>query len=309
MRTGLLFPGQGSQHVGMGRELAECHRGARDTFAEADEILGFPLSRIAWEGPDEELTSTENAQPALYVHSIAAYRVARSRLGTIVGVAGHSLGELTAHAAAGTYSFAEGLRAVRRRGELMAGADVIASGTMAAVLGLDADAIDEICQDAGARGLVVVPASLNASVQVVLSGDLEGVRWASRAARERGAKHVMPLRVAGAFHSPLMQPAVAEFRAALAAISFARPDFPVVANVSAEAVDDPSVVPGLLARQLTSPVRWVECVASLAAMGVDRLVELGPSRVLTNLCRRNARGTPAVAVGTPASMSLLEQSA
>lgn len=306
MRTGLLFPGQGSQHVGMGRGLAESFEEARDTFAEADEILGFPLSQIAWEGPDEELTATENAQPALYVHSIAAFRVARSLLGTLVGAAGHSLGELTAHAAAGSYTFADGLRAVRLRGELMASASEISAGTMAAVLGLEAEVVRDLCRKAKARGHVVVPANFNAPGQVVLSGDAEGVAWTAREARERGARRVVQLRVAGAFHSPLMRPAVAEFEASLAGVAFERPDFPIVANVTAEAVEEPASVPGLLARQLTSAVRWVECVESLVGMGVERLVELGPGRVLTNLCRRSAKGVTALAVGTPESISLLE---
>ena len=306
MRTGLLFPGQGSQHVGMGRVLAESFEEARDTFAEADEILSFSLSRIAWEGPDEELTATETAQPALYVHSIAAFRVAQSLLGTLVGAAGHSLGELTAHAAACSYTFADGLRLVRRRGELMASASEIPTGTMAAVLGLEAEVVHDLCHKAEARGHVVVPANFNSAGQIVLSGDAEGVAWAAQEARERGARRVVQLRVAGAFHSPLMRPAVAEFEAALAGVAFQRPEFPIVANVTAEAVEEPAALPGLLARQLTSPVRWVECVESLVGMGVERLVELGSGRVLTNLCRRNAKGVAALAVGTPESISLLE---
>ena len=309
MKTGLLFPGQGSQHVGMGQTLAQCYPEARETFAEADEVVGFGLSRLAWEGPEEVLTATENAQPALYVHSLAAYRVVKARLGPIVAAAGHSLGELSAHAAAGTYSFADGLRAVRRRGELMARAGDSVPGTMAAVLGLEAAEISELCREARDAGFTLVAANLNADGQVVFSGDVWGINWLARAAKKKGARRVMPLRVSAAFHSPLMQPAAGEFGAALEKTCFRQPAFPVVSNVTARTVDDPCRIRELLVRQLTSPVRWVECIATMRHMDVTGFVELGPGKVLTGLNRRNAWGIPTRALGTPESIESMEKRA
>lgn len=309
MNTGLLFPGQGSQHVGMGRSLAERFPEARDTFAEADDILGFGLSELAWEGPEEVLTATENAQPALYVHSLAVFRVARARIGPVAGAAGHSLGELSAHAAAGTYSFADGLRAVRRRGELMARAGEETPGTMAAVLGLGAAGVDELCEEAAREGHTLVAANLNAEGQVVVSGDVWGISWAATAAKKKGAKRIMPLKVSAAFHSPLMGPAAEQFGAALNGVPFRRPSFPVVSNVTGQATGDPDRIRGQLVRQLTAPVRWVECIEALRSLGVSRFAELGPGRVLTGLNRRNARGIPTRALGTPESIDSMEDHA
>ncbi len=306
MSMGLLFPGQGSQHPGMGRELAMRCPVARETFEEADDTLGFGLSRLAWEGSSTVLTATENAQPALYVHSIAVYRVVRERLGAVTAAAGHSLGELSAHGAAGTYSFADGLRAVRRRGELMARADDTTPGGMAAVLGLRADAVSELCREAGEAGMTIVPANLNAKSQIVVSGESAGIDWIARVGANRGAKRVLELRVSAAFHSPLMEPVAAEFREMLNGITFERPAFPVLSNVTAEAVRDPDRIRRLLVRQLTSPVRWMDCIACMRAMGVGRFAELGPGNVLAGLNRRNAKGVPTVALGAPEAIEALE---
>lgn len=306
MRTGLLFPGQGSQHVGMGQSLARCFPEARETFEEADDILRLSLSRVAWEGPLEVLTSTENAQPALYVHGLATYRVVRERIGVVGAAAGHSLGELTAHAAAGTCSFADGLRLVRLRGELMARAGEEAPGTMAAVIGLSADAVASLCREAADAGMTVVPANLNTNTQIVVSGDLAGVEWLCSAAKAGGARRAVPLTVSAAFHSPLMRPAAEKFRESLDGISLESPSFPVVSNVTAEAEGAPDRIRRLLVRQLTSPVRWIECVARLREEGVTRFLELGPGKVLTGLNKRNARGMPAHAVGDPASIDSME---
>lgn len=290
----------------MGRTLAECFAEARETFAEADEVLGFALSRLAWEGPEEVLTATENAQPALYVHSLAVFRVVRARLGPIVAAAGHSLGELSAHGAAGTFGFAEGLRAVRRRGELMARAGNTAPGTMAAVLGLGAAETAELCREAEEADFTLVAANLNADGQVVFSGDVWGINWIARTAKKKGARRVMPLKVSAAFHSPLMRPAAAEFETALAETRFGRPSFPVVSNVTARSVEDPGGIRRLLVSQLTSPVRWTECIAEMRRMGVTGFLELGPGKVLTGLNRRNAWGIPTQALGTPESIDSME---
>lgn len=294
---GLLFPGQGSQRVGMGQALARSHAAARATFEEADDVLGFGLSRLAWEGPEDALRATENAQPALYAHSLAAYRVANDRLGRVAVAAGHSLGELSAHAAAGSFSFADGLRAVRRRGELMARAGDSAAGTMAAVLGMDEAAVGELCREVRDSGFVVVPANLNAPGQVVVSGVVEGVERVARSAPKRGARRVTPLRVSAAFHSPLMAPAAEAFREHLNGMRFGRPAFPVVSNVTAEPSTEAEEIRDLLVCQLTAPVRWIDCTSRMVALGARRFVELGSGTVLSGLTRRNARGTPVEAVG------------
>lgn len=306
MKAGLLFPGQGSQHIGMGRELAERFPEARQVFEEADDALGFGLSRIAWKGPIEVLTATENAQPALYVHSLAVHRVLSGRLGPVCAAAGHSLGELSAHGAAGTYGFRDGLLAVRRRGELMARAGDRTPGSMAAVLGLKDDHVEELCREAGEAGMVLVAANLNARSQVVVSGERAAIEWVAAAARKKGAKRVMGLAVSAAFHSPLMGPAAEEFRAHLRDVPFRRPAFPVVPNVTAEEAGDPAAIKDMLVRQLTSPVRWIDCIARMTVLGAERFVELGPGRVLTGLNRRNARGVPTSAVGTPECIEAME---
>lgn len=306
MSVGLLFPGQGSQHVGMGQALAERFPEAREAFEEADDTLGFGLSRIAWKGPIEVLTATENAQPALYVHSLAVYRVLSRRFGPVCAAAGHSLGELSAHGAAGAYSFRDGLLAVRRRGELMARAGDRAPGSMAALLGLGDSQVEELCREAGEAGMVLVPANLNARGQVVVSGERAAIEWLAGAARGKGAKRVVELAVSAAFHSPLMGPAAEEFGKHLQGVPLRRPSFPVVSNVTAEEADDPVTIRSLLVRQLTSPVRWIECIGRMMVLGAERFAELGPGRVLTGLNRRNARGVPTSAFGTPECVEAME---
>jgi [acyl-carrier-protein] S-malonyltransferase len=306
MSTALLFPGQGSQFVGMGRELALAFPEAARVFQEADDILEMRLSRLAWEGPSAELTQTRNAQPALLVHSVAVFRVVDGRLGAVSMAAGHSLGEFTAHVAAGTLSFRDALEAVRLRGELMFAAGERRPGTMAAILGLEDEAVDALCRTVEEGGKVCVPANYNSSGQVVISGELTGVEEAITLAKESGARKVIPLSVSGAFHSPLMAYAVGGLRDKLAEINFCDPSYPVVSNVTAEPVVVASQARDLLVQQLTSPVRWWASVERMVDLGVLRFVELGAGSVLCGLNRRNARGLPCVSLGSPSDLDTLE---
>lgn len=304
--VGLLFPGQGSQFVGMGRELAAASPAARDTFEEADEILGTPLSRLCFDGPESDLTATVNAQPAILVHSIAAYRAVGERLGDVSLAAGHSLGEFTAWVAAGALAFDDGVRTVRRRGELMFGGGQQRPGAMAAVLGLDEDVIERVCTDASDEGSVCVAANYNAPGQVVVSGDVAAVERAIAGLRAAGARRAVRLNVSGAFHSPLMVVAEDGLRRQLEGVPFAEPRFPVISNVTAEPVRDGSEAKQLLVQQLTSPVRWTACMRAMLDAGVTRFLEIGPGSVLSGLLRRIEKDAAAVAIGTPAQIEALE---
>lgn len=300
MSLALLMPGQGSQFVGMGKDLAERFPLAAETFREADDLLGFELSRLMFEGPEDELVQTRNAQPAILVHSVAVSRLVADEVSGATLAAGHSLGEFSAWVAAGSLGLRDALRLVRRRGELMFEAGTNRPGTMAAVLGLDDAMVAEVCRDAsaGAERDVVVPANLNARGQVVVSGDVTAVQRASEALREAGARRVVPLSVSGAFHSALMKTAEEGLRVELESVKFGPARFPVVSNVTARPVRESSEAPELLVRQLTSPVRWAESVAVMTAEGVDSFLELGPGNVLSGLNRRNARGVATRSLGT-----------
>jgi [acyl-carrier-protein] S-malonyltransferase len=299
----LLFPGQGAQKVGMGRDLAERFPEARATFAAVDDALGVALSRIMWEGPEEELTLTHNAQPAILAHSAAVLSVVADRLGGVGAAAGHSLGEYSAHVAARTLTVAAAARLVRRRGELMLEAGKKRPGAMAAVLGLPTLEVEAACNEASAGDGVAVAANLNAPDQTVISGDPPAVSRAGEACKTRGAKRVVPLKVSGAFHSPLMAPAVDGLREALSAATFATPDFPVVANASAEEVTTGVDAKRLLADQLTAPVRWVESMERAAALVPNAtFVELGPGNVLTGLLKRIVPGAATLALGSAADL-------
>lgn len=303
--VGLLFPGQGSQFVGMGRDLAASSDAARRTFEEADEVLGFALSQLCWEGPEEELTATSNAQPAILVHSIAAYRAAVDSIGDVALAAGHSLGEFSAWVAAGALSFADGVRTVRRRGELMYEGGQARPGTMAALLGLDDAEAERVCREASGADGECVPANYNSPGQIVISGDVAAVERAMGLAKDAGAKRALRLNVSGAFHSPLMRVAEDGLRAQLDSVEIGAPVFPVVSNVTAEPVTNAADARRLLVEQLTSPVRWTESVRTMVAQGVTSFVEVGPGSVLSGLVRRIEKGVPTRTIGTAAELEAL----
>jgi [acyl-carrier-protein] S-malonyltransferase len=289
----------------MGRDLAERFPAARDTFAAIDQALGVPLSQIMFDGPEDELLATHNAQPAILAHSVAVFAVVGDRVGRAVAAAGHSLGEYSAYVTAGALTAAEAAKLVRQRGELMHKAGLERRGTMAAVLGLATAQVDDACAEASQAGSVVVAANLNAPDQTVISGDPAAVSKASELCKAWGAKRVMPLKVSGAFHSPLMAPAANHLRVALDKAPFGEPQFPVIANATAEPVKDAARARRTLADQLTAPVRWVECMqraAKLAGAGA-RFIEIGPGAVLAGLLRRIVPGAEVVSLGTAAEVA------
>ena len=294
----LLFPGQGSQFVGMGRDLIASSAAARRTFEEADDILGFPLSRLCQEGPEAMLTATSNAQPAILVHSIAVLRTLEDRFGDVTCAAGHSLGEFSAYVAAGALSFGDAVRTVRRRGELMQESGEARPGTMAAVLGLDEGAAEDVCRRASETDGVCVPANFNSPGQIVISGDVPAVERGMVLAKEAGAKRAVRLNVSGAFHSPLMAVAEAGLAAQLETVEIADPRFPVISNVTARPVTGAADARRLLVSQLTSAVRWTESVHAILGMGVRSFLEVGPGSVLSGLLRRIDREAETRTVGT-----------
>jgi [acyl-carrier-protein] S-malonyltransferase len=294
-----MCPGQGAQRVGMGKDLAERFPQARDAFAAIDEALGAKLSRLMWEGPEEELTQTHNTQPAILAHSVAVLAVVGHRLLSTGTAAGHSLGEYSAHVAAGTLTGVDAARLVRRRGQLMFSAGQERPGAMAAVLGLATAEVQSACDEASGPEGIAVPANLNAPDQTVISGDPPGVNRAGEGCKTRGAKRVIPLKVSGAFHSPLMAPAVDGLREALADATFADPAYPVIANASGEAVRTGVDAKRLLADQLTAPVRWVACMQAAAQLAPDAtFIEIGPGNVLSGLLKRIVPGAKALTLGT-----------
>ena len=283
----------------MGRALADTYPEAACVFEEADDVLGFSISKLAWEGPEEDLVLTKNAQPAMLVHSTAVSRVIQGRLGEVGLAAGHSLGEFSAHVAAGTLDFAEAVLTVRLRGELMYAAGLERPGTMAAVIGLDDESVVSVCEQPQDEAGVCGPANFNATGQVGISGDLAGVERALDYAMKAGAKRVVRLSVSGAFHSPLMAPVEAEFEDWLAPLSFHDPAFPVIANVTAKPVSTGDAARALLIRQFTTPVQWAASVLHMADCGADRFLEIGPGSVLRGLNRRIGRRIPCVSLGEP----------
>ena len=287
--------------MGMGRDLAEAHPEVAELWIAAEEIVQTPLRRICWEGPEQELTATQNAQPAILLHSFAVWSLVGPQLdGPVVVAAGHSLGEFTAHLLAGTFSFEDALRLVRARGELMASSGESRSGTMAAVLGLQSEAVARIC--ASVEDGVVVLANLNAPGQIVISGDVVAVQEAAIGAEAEGARRVVVLPVSGAFHSPLMESAAAGLREALERVAWADPFFPVVANATASPVTDAASARRTLLAQLTSAVRWEEGVSAMRETEPERWLEIGPGRVLGGLLRRIDRSLTVSSVGDAESV-------
>jgi len=301
-KTAFVFPGQGSQYVGMARDFFENAAPAREMIERADRILGVRLSTICFEGPEDELRQTKNTQPAIFLHStVAAQMIAAVKPDM---VAGHSLGEYSALVAAGALTFEDGLRLVRLRGELMQRAGEQQKGTMAAVVGLASETVEALCQEAAASG-VVQPANFNSPGQIVISGSVEGVRKAMELSRQKGAKMVKELVVSGAFHSPLMESAREGLREALDQTSIHDARIPVYANVTAEPVTHSGKIRELLFLQLTSPVRWEQTVRSMVRDGATRFVEVGPGKVLQGLARRTEAGVSTAGIDKLADIGLL----
>lgn len=303
MAFAVVFPGQGSQSVGMLGELVARHEAARTTLAEASAALGFDVATMITEGPAALLDRTENTQPALLAAGIAVWRCWRERGGKEpAALAGHSLGEYTALVAAGAVEFADALRLVRLRGQYMQEAVPAGAGAMAAILGLDAERVTELCRSASADGMVA-PANFNAPEQVVIAGDRAAVEAAGALAEAAGAKRVVPLAVSAPSHCALMRPAAERLAAALAELTLQAPRIPVVNNVDVAAPATPDEVRDALVRQLTQPVRWVEVIGALRSRyGAARVAEFGPGRVLTGLARRIDRSIEALAVNDDAGL-------
>ena len=299
MKTALLFPGQGSQRVGMGRDLAVKFETARRTYEEADEVLGFALSKLCWDGPEDELTLTQNTQPAILTTSIAVFRVLRERGLQFDVVAGHSLGEWSALVAAGALQLRDAVKLTHLRGTYMQEAVPVGQGAMAALIGLDLAKARAVCAEASQPGEPVEPANLNGGGQIVISGHTAAVDRAMPAAKAAGAKMAKKLVVSAPFHCSLMKPAADRLAAALEGIVVRAPVVPVVANVTAEPNQDAARIKALLVEQVTAPVRWEESIQAIAKLGVTRAYELGAGAVLKGLVKRIAETIDVTTIGEP----------
>lgn len=307
--TAFLFPGQGSQSVGMGQALAQQFEIAKETFEQADQILGFSISKLAWDGPVEDLNDTINTQPALMVHSVAALQVFQENFPGFKPnfVAGHSMGELTALVAAEILSFEDALRLSRRRGELMKYADLIAPGGMAAILGLDIPSLDDICSQASTEDEIVQVANDNCPGQVVISGNKQALERAMESAHQAGARKVVPLAISIAAHSPLMAHAQTDFNKAVESAPIQNPAIPLIGNVTAKPLTSADEVRADLQAQLRSRVRWTESIQYLQTQGVETFVEIGNGNVLCGLVKRIDRKTKRIAIGNPDDFEKLER--
>ena len=300
-----LFPGQGSQHAGMGKDLAENFPLARHVFEEANDALGIDLATLCFNGPEADLKLTANTQPAILTTSVAALRVLQSETGIVPHyAAGHSLGEYSALVCAGALDFADAVRIVRQRGTFMQEAVPVGTGSMAAILGLGLDDLAVVCSEA-AQGQVVAPANFNSDGQVVIAGHTEAVDRAIVIAKEKGAKRAMPLPVSAPFHCSLMIPAGERLATVLNGIDVGEMTLPVIANVEAAPNQDSARVRELLVKQVSAPVRWQETIASMVELGVDRYVEIGPGKVLSGLAKRMAKGSTIQNVQNVADLSAL----
>ena len=299
MTTALLFPGQGSQRVGMGRDLAQKFDVARATYEEADAVLGFSLSKLCFEGPEDELTLTKHTQPAILTTSIAVFRVLQAKGLAFEFVAGHSLGEWTALVAAGAMSLADAVKLTHLRGTYMQEAVPVGQGSMAALMGLDLAKVQAVCAKASAAGEPVEPANLNGGGQIVISGHTDAIDRAIVEAKAAGAKIAKKLTVSAPFHCSLMKPAADKLAAALAGVSIQAPSVPVVTNVTAEPTQDPARIKELLVQQVTGSVRWEESIQTLAKLGVTRAYELGSGAVLKGLVGRIAKTIEVTTIGEP----------
>lgn len=303
-RLALVFPGQGSQQVGMGKAVAEAFPEAREVFDTADRVLGFPLSRLCFEGPAEELKLTENTQPAILTTSVALYRVVARQGIEPDFVAGHSLGEYSALVAAGGLRLEDAVELVRNRGRYMQEAVPVGEGAMAAVLGLDAADVKAVCEETAEQD-VVEAANLNAPGQIVIAGHAAAVARASAKAKERGAKRVIPLPVSAPFHCRLMNPARERLQRDMSEVTFSDLRMPLISNVDAAPVETGRQAMDALVRQVSSPVRWEESVRHLVEQGVDQFVEVGPGKVLSGLVRKVADGARVVSVEDPEGVQKL----
>jgi [acyl-carrier-protein] S-malonyltransferase len=303
VKLAYVFPGQGAQYVGMGRDFIEKYPAAKELFERADEVLGFSLTELCLNGPEEELKLTYHTQPALLVTSIAAVTVFRQHTDVEpVALAGHSLGEYSALVAAGALRFEDAVKLVHLRGRLMDEAVPAGTGTMAAVLGMEEDDLKSVCNEASDADDVVEVANLNCPGQIVISGTVKAVERASHLAKEAGAKRVIPLVVSGPFHSSLMKPAADRLETLLSNIQVSDANYPVVANVDAKPYQNGAIFPRLLKEQLYSPVRWADDVRTMLELGVEGFIEFGPGTVLSGLIKKVERRIPTFHVEDEASL-------